>query len=610
MRNPHTIDEEIIDMFTFSDEARRTFEAMPIPLAYYQRVDGEIRAVLVSDGLCEMMGAPRDKLLKGLNSSLLGRVHPDDVGRLSRVINEFEQHLCGYDVIYRGRYGSDKEYHYIHSIAKMQTAPDGDELALFVYTDVSESESQSRILIENYEMLQKDRFYNDSVTGLPNVNFLREFSQEILQKYFRNGKAPLLLYFDVINLRYYNSQYGFSHGDDLLRLVGDVLKNLFPRGTVVRGVEDHFIVLNERIEDARLTEMIQSANDRIRTGAYGNISGIRAGICEMTADMHLPDAMDYAKHALRQIGTDLNISHMYYTQDTDETYWNQRYFLEAFETALQNEWIKIYYQVIVRIKTGKAAALEALARWVDPQWGLIMPSDFLPVLEKHHLLYKLDLYMVEQLCKEIPQRQELGLPLIPVSVNFSAQDFDHVDVVRSLNEIFDRCGVSKDCIVIEITEQDLAKGTDSFQKQLADLRQNGYHIWIDDFGSGYSSLNIFSQYRVDLTKFDLAFLKRLDDNHGANRHIMKAMVDVSKKLGHSSLAEGVENETQLDYLRSIGCDFAQGFYFYKPQSLGAIAFKLRNGQPFYPCETPDEHRQFLEEVEKTYLAQNPPDSNA
>ena len=593
-------------MFTFSEDARRAIEAMPIPLAYYQRIDGNVRAVLVSDGLCEMMGAPREKLMRGLNGSLLDQVHPDDVGRLARAIREFGQHLCGYDVVYRGRYGTDNDYHYIHSIGKIHTTPDGDELALLVYIDVSESESQSRLLIENYEMLQKDRFYNDSVTGLPNVNFLREFSQEVLEKYFRDGKTPLLLYFDVINLRYYNSQYGVAQGDELLRLTADVLRGLFPGALVVRGVEDHFLVLSEQIEEDRLTEIMQSVNDRIRTGAYGNTSGVRAGICEMSADMTLADAMDHAKHALKQIGSDLNISHLYYSQDTDENYWNQRYFLEAFDTALENEWIKIYYQIIVRLRTGKGAALEALARWVDPQWGLIMPSDFLPVLEKHHLLYKLDLYMVEQLCKEVPQREKLGLPMIPVSVNFSAQDFDHIDVVRSLNEIFDRTGVSRDRIVIEITEQDLAKGTESFQKQLAELRKSGFHIWIDDFGSGYSSLNIFSQYSVDLTKFDLTFLKRLDDNHGANRHIMKAMVDVSKKLGHSSLAEGVENESQLNYLRSIGCDFAQGFYFYKPQSLGAIAFKLKNGQPFFPCETPEERRQFLDEVEAAYLTQNPP----
>ena len=595
-------------MFTFSEDARRAIEAMPIPLAYYQRIDGNVRAVLVSDGLCEMMGAPREKLMRGLNGSLLDQVHPDDVGRLARAIREFGQHLCGYDVVYRGRYGTDNDYHYIHSIGKIHTTPDGDELALLVYIDVSESESQSRLLIENYEMLQKDRFYNDSVTGLPNVNFLREFSQEVLEKYFRDGKTPLLLYFDVINLRYYNSQYGVAQGDELLRLTADVLRGLFPGALVVRGVEDHFLVLSEQIEEDRLTEIMQSVNDRIRTGAYGNTSGVRAGICEMSADMTLADAMDHAKHALKQIGSDLNISHLYYSQDTDENYWNQRYFLEAFDTALENEWIKIYYQIIVRLRTGKGAALEALARWVDPQWGLIMPSDFLPVLEKHHLLYKLDLYMVEQLCKEVPQREKLGLPMIPVSVNFSAQDFDHIDVVRSLNEIFDRTGVSRDCIVIEITEQDLAKGTESFQKQLAELRKSGFHIWIDDFGSGYSSLNIFSQYSVDLTKFDLTFLKRLDDNHGANRHIMKAMVDVSKKLGHSSLAEGVENESQLNYLRSIGCDFAQGFYFYKPQSLGAIAFKLKNGQPFFPCETLEERRQFLDEVEAAYLAQNPPEA--
>ena len=591
-------------MFTFSDEARRTFEAMPIPLAYYQRVDGNVRATLVSDGLCEMMGTTREKLLKGLNKGLTKQVHPEDVGRLSRISREFEQGLCGYDVIYRGKYGSDREYHTIHSIAKKQLTPDGEELALFVYTDVSESEGQIRMLAESYEMLQKDRFYNDSVTGLLNVNFLVEFWPEILPRYLRDGKPATLFYFDVTGLRYYNSQYGIAAGDELLRLVGDVLQHRFPEAMTIRGVEDHFVVVTAHMDDAALAEAMREVNARVRIGAEGNTAGVRAGVCELDAETTVAEALDRGRQALRQIGTDLNLDHMVYSQKTDENYWNQRYFLESFGTALEKEWIKVYYQVIVRLKTGKAAALEALARWVDPQWGLIMPGDFLPVLERHHLLYKLDLYMVEQVCKEIPERNALGLPLIPVSVNFSAQDFDHVDVVRALNDIFERYEVSRDLIMIEITEQDLARGTENFRQQLRELRENGYRIWIDDFGSGYSSLNVFSRYRADLTKFDLDFLRRLDENHGANRHIMEAMTGVFRKLGLSSLAEGVETEEQLEFLKEIGCDFGQGYYFYKPQSLAQIAFKIKNGQPFFPCESEEDRKLFLSQIDARWEAAN------
>ena len=582
----------------FTEDNKRFFEAMSIPLAYYMKKDGNIMAIMVSDGLCSMMKTERSELLDILNNRLLAHVHPDDIARLGRIISEFSQDLCKYDVIYRAKYGKDNNYHYVHSIGNKQVADDGTELALFIYTDVSESESASRMLIDNYKMYERDHFYTDSVTGLQNLNFLLEFSADILQNISITTGKKALAYIDVIGMRFYNNQYGFSRGDELLKLIADILKSEYPDSYLCRGEEDHFILIKDYYDDEHVSTEIKRINEKIRIGAYGNISGIQAGICVFESDLELPGAMDRAKHALKMIGNDLNKTHLYYTPETDEKYWDQRYILESFNTALENEWIKIYYQAIMRVKTGKAAALEALARWVDPLRGIIMPGDFIPVLDKYHMLYKLDLYMVEHLCQEIPEREKIGLELIPVSVNFSAQDFDHVNVREALDEIFTKYGVSKNKIIIEITEQDIAQGTEKFRQQINDLRTNGYHVWIDDFGSGYSSLNIFSQFNVDLTKFDIEFLRHLDDNDGANRHILKAMVDVSKKIGVHTLAEGVETAEQLQFLREIGCDLIQGFYYYQPQSLGAISFKIHNGNLPIPCETEEERMQLCEEWEK------------
>lgn len=585
---------------SFSPENIRFFESLPLPLALYQKKEGRILCILVSDGLCSMMKTEREQLIDILNNRLFERVHPDDAGRIARIVSEFAQHLCGYDVIYRSKYDPEGDYHYVHSTGKIFTAENGEETALFAYSDVSESESESRMLIESYKMFQNDHFYSDPITGLPNMNFLIEFTDDIYSKALKNEKNPALFYFDVNGLRFYNNQYGVGKGDDLMRLITDVLKNEFPGAFISRGPDDHFIMITNLPDDDYLTKKINSVNAKIKAGAFGNTPGVRTGICQLESGTKMSDALDYAKHALKQIGSDINCTHLYYTQELDDKYWEQRYILESFETALREEWIKVYYQAIVRLKTGKAAAMEALARWVDPLRGIIMPGTFIPVLDKYHLLYKLDLYMVEQICKEIPLRKKVGLPLIPVSVNFSAQDFDHTDIVKALNEIFERYPVEKKSIIIEITEQDIAKGTDVFRQQLMDLRASGFMVWIDDFGSGYSSLNIFSQYKVDLTKFDIDFLRHLDDNEGANRHILQAMVNVTKKLGIRTLAEGVEFEEQMDFLKSIGCDFAQGYYYYRPESLGSISYKIQNGSPILACETPEEYKQIRKEYEETY----------
>lgn len=579
-------------MYIFPDEVRKAYESMPVPLAYYQLIDGRIRAILVSDGLCKMMGAERDHLIELLNDALFERVHPDDAGRLTRVVREFAQRLCGYDVIYRGKYDPNGDYHYIHSIGRFQPTPDGSDLAVFVYTDISESESESAMLVENYTLFQKDQFYSDPVTGLPNGNFLHEFSEEKTDKLRRSGKTPAIYYFDVNGLRSYNNQYGYARGDDLLRLVADVLKGAFPDALVVRGADDHFILITEFMADDALSARMAQVNDRIKAGAFGNTTGVQAGVCAYEPNMDTALALEHARHALKQIGSDLNLTYLLYTPETSDRYWSQRYIVETFDTALKNGWIKIFYQAIMRVKTGKAAALEALARWVDPVRGIISPAEFIPVLEKYHLLYKLDLYMAEQLCREIPEREKSGMPIIPVSVNFSAQDFDHADIVGSLNEIFGRYGIDKENIIIEITEQDVATATDRFKSQLREIRENGFRLWFDDFGSGYSSLNVLSQFDVDLIKIDLEFLRHLDEHGGANRHIMKSIVELARQLGVRTLVEGMETEEHLAFLREIGCEFAQGFYYFRPEPLDAIRFRVSKGGPSVKCESAQERKAF------------------
>ena len=582
-------------MYQFPAEVRKALEAMPLPLTYYHRTEAGFEAFLVSDGLCRMMGVERDQLIHLLNANMLGRVHPDDVGRISRVVREFSEHLCGYDVIYRGKYRQNDDYHYIHSIGRFQTAPDGSELAIIAFTDISESQSESNVLVENYALFQKDQFYNDSVTGLPNINYLHEYADEKVKKIHAVEKTAVLVYIDVKGLLSYNNQYGYERGNDLLRLVSDVLKAEFPNALVARAADDHFIVIAEFRSMENLSGRIEACNEKVRSGAYGNALGLQAGICLYSQTMSSTVAIDYARHAQKLLGNDLNRICALYTPETGSQYWNQRYILESFDTALEQEWIKIYYQAIMRVKTGRVAALEALARWIDPSRGVISPAEFIPVLEKYHLLHKLDLYMVEQFLKEYPMRVEAQLPMVPVSINFSAQDFDHADIVGSLNEMFERTGVSKDDIIIEITEQDMATATDRFRQQLRDLRANGYRLWLDDFGSGYSSLNMLSQYDVDVLKIDLEFLRHLEDHDGANRHIMKSIVDIAQKLGLRTLSEGMETEEHQRFLKEIGCEFAQGFFFNRPESLASILYKASHGNPVTNCETPEERLRLNKE---------------
>ena len=251
----------------------------------------------------------------------------------------------------------------------------------------------------------------------------------------------------------------------------------------------------------------------------------------------------------------------------------------------------------MRLETGKTTVQEALARWVDPVRGIISPGEFIPVLEKYHLLYRLDLHMVEQVCRDIPTRVEAGLLLLPVSINFSGQDFDYIDVPEALNRLYEKYDIAKYAdkgyFIVEITEQDMARGTESFHAQLRRLRREGYKLWLDDFGSGYSSLNMFSRFDFNLIKFDMELLRNLDDHNGANRRIIQAMINIAKELGIHTLVEGMETEAQRQFLREVGCELAQGYLFHRPEPLDSILYRHSKGQTSGACETPEEREQHI-----------------
>ena len=593
-------------MYQFSDKNRKTLEQLALPLAIFQNVDGKNIPVLVTEGFCALLGVERDRVMKEQESSKFDRIHPADVGRIAQAVNEFWSKQSNYDVIYRVRQ-ADNEYHYVHSIAFWWPMDEETELIVVIYLDLHKWGNEIRKSSNRYGLFQQDHFYTDPLTGLPNINYLNQFADERVNTLRIHEKTPVLIYTDVQAMQFYNNHYGFSRGNELLCLIAEELKAAFPEGLVARGAEDHFVVIDAFTDRETLRAKLRATNERIRKKAYGNTSGIQAGISLYEKEAKTAETIDHAKQAVKKIREDLNRVVNYYSHDDNESYWNQRYIIENFEKAMEEGWIKVFYQCVSRVETGKVASLEALARWIDPVRGTIPPGVFIPVLGRFHQLHKLDLYMAEQVCKEIRIRAENGFPIVPVSMNFTAQDFDYVDIPAALNELYDRYGISryagKECFIIEITEQDVASATDRFREQLTTLKNDGYRLWLDDFGSGYSSLNMFSRFDFNMIKFDMDLLRHLDEHNGANRRIIKAMTEVARELGIHTLAEGMETEEQQQFLVECGCELAQGYLYHKPEPLESFVYKAKTGHPHRACETPEERIENMKKwLEK---AQNP-----
>lgn len=587
-------------MYTFPKEMREALESCKASFVYYQNIDGKGVPVLASDGFCRNTGMPREHVLEWLQRGMFERMHPDDVGLVSRVSDEMLRQEWSYDVIFRCRLSSIEpgKYALIHGIGSWQTMPDGTELIVIAYANLSDTIRTIREKTEIYGLFQKDRFYTDLLTELPNTNYMHEFGDEKAAQIRSAGRTPMVIYSDVESMQSYNNQYGVNEGDALLRLVAASLKEFFPTSLVTRAADDHFVILADAEGEEELSRQLEQVNNQVRQLAKGNTGGIRSGVCPLEADGTgdiVGRAIDHAKHALKRIDTNLNQKVRFFSNQLDEEYWRSRYIVENIDRAIAGGWIKVYYHALYRVENQKIAAFEALARWVDPVRGIISPGEFIPTLQKYHLLYKLDLCMFEQVCRDVQIRKENGLPLLPVSVNFSRQDFDHTDVVNRMNAIYERSGaaqyVDKSYFIVEVTEQEVAADPEGCQLQIRSLRENGYRIWLDDFGSGYSSFNMFSKFRFELVKFDMELIRHLDDNDGANRLILRDLVHLCKAMKLHTLIEGVETKEQLDFVKEIGCEFVQGFYYHKPEPLDEVLFRLRNKGSFRPCETPEEREK-------------------
>lgn len=591
-------------MYTFPDEIKKSYENLRIPLIIMGPVaNGKYEPLVISDGLFALNKVSRE-LWKGFDGDrlledLINKIHPSERAMFSAISYGFFDRKADYDITFRIKINDG--YHLIHSVGYWQTMEDGTDLVFLLYQDVQKYENKLLEISNEYKLFQTDEFYYDSLTNIPNMNYINKHGEDKIQEIIARGHKPVVLYIDIDSMQSYNRKYGLEKGDELLMLVANILAREFTKGTVARIVSDHFVVIDEYHGEEEMISRIEMVNSEIKVRAYGTTTGLNVGIYVGNKNVTHTESIDHAIRANKLVGADLKKFYRFYSEEDDTLYNHQRYIIENFDKAMENGWIKVFYQCFLRIETGNGMGFEALARWMDPKHGQVNPDDFMPALEKYHLTHELDLYLFEEVCKEIKIRYDEGLPLLPVSINFSRQDFDYIDVIGELNRIYDKYdisqyGIDKSYFIIEITEQGLVTATDKFYEQLAKIRENGYKLWVDDFGCGYSSLSVFSNFDIDLIKFDMDLLLNLDSHNGANRIVIKALIDVAHQLGIHTLCEGMETEEQRQFLLSVGCELGQGYCYHRPESLETILDRFHKNIPIPKWESEDERN----EREKNY----------
>ena len=237
------------------------------------------------------------------------------------------------------------------------------------------------------------------------------------------------------------------------------------------------------------------------------------------------------------------------------------YLISHIDEAVEKEYIKVFYQPVIDIKTDKLCGFEALARWIDPEHGMLSPLDFITILEDAHLIHKLDLFMLKKVCENYRKETDLGHKCVPVSFNLSRLDFKLCNIYNEVKLFTEMYRVPHEMIHIEITESVLDDDDGYIRNQILRFQKDNFQVWMDDFGSGFSSLNVLKDYDFDFLKIDMLFLRNFS---AKSKVIIRSIIDMAQWLGLGTLTEGVETQEHLEFLKAVGCDRVQGYYYSKP----------------------------------------------
>jgi diguanylate cyclase (GGDEF)-like protein/PAS domain S-box-containing protein len=566
--NLRDIDDRVADrraLAEANERFRSAFEEAPIGMALAD-LDG--RLFRVNTSMAKMLGYECEDLLGVPVSQITDPQDRDSSG------SEMRRLVAGEIESYR----IDKRYLHAdgHAIwaslsVSLVRSPDGEPLyQIGQIEDITERKAIAERLTH--------AAIHDPLTGLPNRTLLGDRLGVALERARRNGREVGVIFLDLDRFKFVNDSLGHVTGDELLKILAGRLRTAMrPSDTVARFGGDEFVVLCEEMEGpAAVMDVAERVADAIAqpvsvtdqevfvTASLGvAVSAKRtAGADDLLrdADAAMYRAKDLGRARIVLFDEAARTDAMRHVQTGT-----------ALHHALERGELEIYYQPVVALETGLVTGFEALVRWLHPTDGLVVPADFIPLAEETGLIVPIGLWVLEEACRQTvawQQGRPNGTPL-SINVNLSARQLGEPTLPEELGNILVRTGIDPELVVLELTESALISDTESASRSLHALRDRGVQIAVDDFGTGYSSLAHLKRFPIRALKVDQTFVDGLGTDP-EDTSIVTAVVGLAHSLGLAAVAEGLETPQQLAALRTIGCDFAQGFLFGRPQPARAI----------------------------------------
>ena len=413
--------------------------------------------------------------------------------------------------------------------------------------------------------------YHDLLTKLPNRALLRDRLSLAINQAKRDDEKIAVMFLDLDRFKNINDSLGHMIGDELLQQVSNRLKGCVREAdTLARFGGDEFTLLLPKLQNARqdasnLAEKITNTLKKpFNIDGHELYVSASIGIALYPQDgTHMDNLIKHADVAMYHVKGQGKNGYQFYSNEMNVPYIEKLSLDTDLHKALANNEFNLVYQPQVNLRSGEIVGIEALLRWEHPEHGPVSPSEFIPFAEESGLIVDIGHWVFESACAEMSRWRIAGLPEVRMSINVSARQLMEEDIVEKIIGIIENYDVPSNWLEIEITENAIMDDMDSVIRKLQVLSDYGITIAIDDFGTGYSSLSYLHKLPIQTLKIDRTFLKESHINKDDNT-IIKTIVAMAKALDLNVIAEGVETQRQLEYLREIDCNEAQGFLFGKP----------------------------------------------